>query len=390
MNSLPQEILAKFKTFFGQNKSFIALHEPSFRGNEWKYVKDCLDTGWVSSVGKYVDQFENNLAAFTGAKRAIACVNGTSALSVCLKLAGVQNHDEVLVPTLTFIATANAICYNNAIPHFVDSDETHLGICTLKLADYLANTVIMKNGFAHNRVSGRRIAALIAVHIFGHPVDLDPLVEICNRYNITLIEDAAEALGSSYKNKHVGNFGKVSALSFNGNKIITTGGGGAILTNDEKLGALAKHMTTTAKLPHPWEFRHDLVGYNYRMPNINAALGVAQLEILPQFLEKKKKLAAAYSELFKTEKAFKFLTAPQYAHSNYWLNAIILDPSHEDQRDNILKICNDNQIMLRPLWSLIHTLEPYQDCPRMGLDVAESLFKRTINIPSSSCLGDEL
>lgn len=390
MSDLAQHILRQFKKFFNYSNQFLALHEPCFDGNEWKYVKECLDTGWVSSVGKYVDRFETDLSNFTGTKRAIACVNGTSALSMCLKLAGVEKNDEVLLPSLTFIATANSVCYNNAIPHFVDSNENNLGICTEKLSEHFAKIVEFKNGYSCNRHTGRRMSALIAVHICGHSVDLDPLVDLCQKYNITLIEDAAEALGTYYKNKHVGGFGKVAALSFNGNKIITTGGGGAILTNDEKLGSLAKHLTTTAKIPHPWEFKHDLVGYNFRLPNINAALGVAQLELLPKFLKKKKKLADAYKKYFLNETNFRFLTAPEYSNSNYWLNAITLSESNEPQRDRILKTCNDGKIMMRPLWSLVHTQKPYSDFPRMDLSVAESLARKTINIPSSAFLADDL
>ena len=263
----------------------VPLHEPSFGGNEWLYVKECIDTGWVSSVGKFVDRFEQQLADYTGVKHAVAVVNGTAALHVCLKLVGVEQEDEVLTPTLTFIATANAISYCGATPHFVDSDEATLGLDPQKLGLYLQEIAEIRPEGCFNKKTGRRIKAVLPMHTFGHPVDLDPLVEICRSYQLELVEDAAESLGSYYKGRHTGNWGKVSALSFNGNKVITTGGGGAILTNDEKLGKLAKHLTTTARGPHKWSFIHDQIGFNYRLPNINAALGCAQMELLPKFLE---------------------------------------------------------------------------------------------------------
>jgi perosamine synthetase len=276
----------------------ISLHEPYFGGNEWRYVKDCLDTGWVSSVGKYVDQFEQRLAEYTGVKRAVAVVNGTEALHIALKLAGVGPNDEVIVPALTFIATANAIVYCGAVPHFADSEERTLGLDPNKLEKYLHDTTDIRGSHCINRATGRRIKAVVPMHTFGHPVDLDFLAEVCQRFHLELVEDAAESLGSFYKGRHTGNWGKLASLSFNGNKTITTGGGGAILTNDEELGKLAKHITTTAKVPHKWKFYHDQTGYNYRLPNINAALGCAQLEQLPEFLARKRALAERYLESF--------------------------------------------------------------------------------------------
>lgn len=364
----------------------IALHEPQFGGNEWPYVKECLDTGWVSSVGKYVDLFEQKLAEFTGVKRAVAIVNGTAALHICLKLVGVERDDEVLMPALTFIATANALTYCGAIPHFVDSEERSLGIDPIKLRHYLQDIAEIRNNSCYNKRTQRRIKAIVPMHTFGHPVDLDELSAICEEFCIELVEDAAESLGSYYKGRHTGNWGKVSALSFNGNKVITTGGGGAILTNDCELGKLAKHLTTQAKLPHRWNFAHDMVGYNYRMPNINAALGCAQLEELNGFLERKRQLAHRYQTVFSEVAGAKIIVEPDYARSNYWLNAILLAPEHAIKRDELLTLTNDCGIMTRPVWNLMYTLPMFTDCPRMNCQVAESIAARLINIPSSASL----
>ena len=361
----------------------VALHEPSFGGNEWKYVKECIDTGWVSSVGKYVDQFEQTLAEYTGVKRAIAVVNGTAALHIALKLAGVIKDDEVIVPTLTFIATTNAITYCGAIPHFVDSEERTLGLDPHKLDDYLQDIAVVEENGCFNKRTGRRIKAVMPMHTFGHPVDLDPLVEICQKFKLELIEDAAESLGSFYKGRHTGNWGKLSTLSFNGNKTITTGGGGAILTNDEELGKMAKHITTTAKLPHKWDFYHDQVGFNYRMPNINAALGCAQLEQLPGFLARKRVLAKRYKECFSPVTGVDVFQEPEFAQSNYWLNALILEGGYNEHRDTILESTNKCGIMTRPVWILMHKLSMFSTCPKMDVSVAEDLEARIINIPSS-------
>lgn len=362
------------------------LHEPCFAGNEWRYVKECLDTGWVSSVGKFVDLFEERLAEYTGCKRAIAVVNGTAALQVCLLLAGVKTNDEVLIPALTFIATANAVAYLGAIPHFVDSEERTLGLDPHKLGAYLADIAEVRGGECYNVQTGRRIMAVVPMHTFGHPVDLDPLLKLCEHYSIALVEDAAESLGSYYKGRHTGTFGKIAALSFNGNKITTTGGGGALLTDDEELGNLAKHITTTAKIPHRWEFNHDLVGYNFRMPNINAALGCAQLEQLPLFLKKKRALANRYNEAFSGVTGVRFVTEPEFARSNYWLNVLLLDPDLAHFRDEILDMTNSAGIMTRPAWKLLNTLPMFTACPRMELTQSESLERRLINIPSSASL----
>ena len=361
----------------------IALHEPCFNGNEWNYVKECIDTAWVSSVGKYVDKFEKDLAEYTGSKRAIAVVNGTAALHICLILAGVQEDDEVLVSPVTFVATVNAIAYCRAVPHFVDIEKRTLGIDPTKLLEYLQDVAVIKDGKCYNKITNRKIAAVLPMHTFGHPVDLDPLLDICRRYKLTLIEDAAESIGSYYKNKHTGNHGLVSAVSFNGNKTITTGGGGAILTNDEELGKLAKHLTTTAKKPHPWEFYHDHVGYNYRMPNINAALGCAQLEQLDNFITAKRALTTKYENALKNIPGVKLFKEPSFAKSNYWLNAIILDEENINVRDEILKQTNESGIMTRPIWQIMYKLPMYKNAPKMPCDIAESIANRLINIPSS-------
>ncbi|MFA6075351.1 MAG: LegC family aminotransferase [Negativicutes bacterium] len=366
-----------------QNNDRIGLHEPCFEGNEWKYVKECIDTRWVSSVGKFVDTFEEQLAEFAGVKKAIATSNGTAALHICLKLVGVKANDEVLVPALTFIATANVVEYCDAIPHFVDSEEKTLGIDPKKLADYLSEIAVIKDNECFNSKTGRRIKAVVPMHTFGHPVDLDELVKVCEKYHIELVEDAAEALGTLYKGKHVGNWGKVTAVSFNGNKIITCGGGGAILTNDVELGNLAKHLTTQAKLPHKWAFRHDMVGYNYRMPNINAALGCAQLEQLPGFVKKKRALAERYCEAFRELAGVDFFVEPEFAKGIYWLNAIMLSSEDRALRGDVLTQLNDNGIMARPAWDLMYTLPMYKDNPRMECEVAENIVARLINIPSS-------
>ncbi|MBW1740306.1 MAG: LegC family aminotransferase [Deltaproteobacteria bacterium] len=363
------------------------LHEPVFAGNEWAYVKECIDTGWVSSVGKFVDRFEEMLKDFTGAKKVVAVVNGTAALHMALLLAGVKHDDEVIVPALTFVATANAVSYLGAVPHFADSEEKTLGMDPSKLADHLAEIADVKDGCCYNTKTGRRIAAVVPMHVFGHPVDMDPLLKMCERFGrIPVVEDSAESLGSYYKGKHTGTFGKMGVLSFNGNKTITTGGGGAILTDDEELGKLAKHLATTAKVTHKWEYFHDHVGYNYRLPNINAALGCAQLEQLPEFLRKKRALAEKYVRAFEDVKGVRLFIEPDSCTSNYWLNALLLDTEDLTLRDEVLEKTNEAGFMTRPAWTLMHRLPMFEHCPRMDLSVAESLEKRLINIPSGAGL----
>lgn len=382
---LADQVLEAIRTTVGDGP--IALHEPSFNGNEWLYLKECLDSTFVSSVGKFVDRFEIDLAEFTGAKYAVAVVNGTAALHIALKLAGVQAGDEVLVPTLTFIATANAVSYCNATPHFVDSELATLGVDVAKLRDYLSTHTEQRSNLCFNRTTGNVIRALVPMHTFGHPSDIDGLLALAHDFNIMLVEDAAESLGSYYYGQHTGTFGLLGTLSFNGNKTITTGGGGAILTNDAGLARHAKHITTTAKIPHAWEFRHDEVGYNYRMPNLNAAIGCAQLEQLPVKLQAKRALFSSYQAIFKEIVGVELIAEPVKCQSNYWLQTLLLDANNADQRDVILKRTNDAGFMTRPSWTLMHQLEIFNSCPRMNLTIAQSLMERLINIPSSSVLG---
>ena len=357
------------------------LHAPLFEGNEVAYLAECIETGWVSSVGPFVDRFETDLAAFTGSARAVAVANGTAALHACLRLIGVEPGDEVLVPSLTFVGTVNPIAYAGAIPHFVDSEEATLGVDPEKLAEYLAK-VLTTDGGPRNRSTGRRVPALLVMHTYGHPARIDAIAEVCGRFGLVLVEDAAESLGSYYRGRHTGNVGRISAVSFNGNKTVTTGGGGAILTNDEELGALAKHITTTAKLPHRWSFNHDMVGYNYRMPNINAALGCAQLEQLPGFLEAKRALAERYLDTFREVPGVRVFREPAESRSNYWLNVLLLDPEIAGFRDAVLDATNTNGVVTRPAWTLMHRLPMFASAPRMDLSTAEGIERRLINLPS--------
>jgi perosamine synthetase len=382
------EFKDKVRSVTGANDGeFVALHEPEFQGEEWTYVKDCIDTGWVSSVGQYVDRFEDDLAEFMGVKHAIAVVNGTAALQLALVLAGVQPHDEVLVPALSFVATANAVMHANATPHFIDSNVETLGVDPEKLDAYLEDIGEPSKDGLLNRKTGKRIAAIICMHTFGHPVQLDELVAVCERYRVPLVEDAAESMGSYYKGRHTGNSGLVSAVSFNGNKIVTTGGGGAVVTNSDELAALAKHLSTTAKIPHKWEFEHDMVGYNYRMPNLNAALGCAQLEVLPKFLAEKRTLAARYSEAFDSMDEITFLMEPPETKSNYWLCAIRLNSGDEQLRNEILETANTAGLMMRPIWRLLPSLKIYSEAPCADISVARELVECVVCLPSSPKLG---
>lgn len=380
-------VVAAMRNVLGEPTRPLALHEPEFAGREWDYVKDCLDTGWVSSVGSYVDRFERELAAYTGAAHAVATSNGTAALHICLLLAGVQAGDEVLMPTLTFIATANAASYAGAVPHFIDSEAMSLGVDAAKLDAHLEGTATIVDGVCRNRRTTAAIRALVVMHVFGHPANLDALAAVARRWRLVLIEDAAESLGSNYRGRHTGNVGLVSALSFNGNKVVTTGGGGAVLTNDPVLGKRAKHLTTTARTPHRWNFLHDEVGYNYRLPNLNAALGCAQLERLPDMVARKRQLAARYDAAFADVPGVRFLREPAGTASNYWLNAIVLDEADLGVRDELLARLNDAGYMSRPVWTLMHRLPMYAACPRADLGVAEQLESCVINLPSSARLG---
>ncbi len=384
-NNLVSQIVTAIRSVVGAGP--VALHEPSFNGNEWLYLKECLDSTFVSSAGKFVDRFEVDLAKFTGAKYVVAVVNGTAALHIALKLAGVKVGDEVLVPALTFIATANAITYCNATPHFVDSEAATLGVDAVKLRDYLLSHTEQKSGQCVNRSTGQVIRALVPMHTFGHPVNVDGLLAIAQDFNIALVEDAAESLGSYYHGQHTGTFGLLGTLSFNGNKTITTGGGGAILTNDAALARHAKHLTTTAKLSHAWDFRHDEIGYNYRLPNLNAALGCAQVEQLPAKLAAKRLLFASYQSAFAQVAGVKLMTQPARCQSNYWLQTLLLDTEYASQRDALLNATNDAGFMTRPAWVLMHELPPFKVCPRMDLITSQLLTQRLINIPSSSGLA---
>lgn len=361
----------------------VVLHEPFFNGNERQYVTDCIDTNWVSTVGKYVNLFEQLISRTTGAKHAIATINGTAALHICLLLAGVQPGDEVLMQALTFVASANAVAYCNATPHFVDVNRTSMGICPEKLREHLKTACEIKDGVLHNRVTGRPIRALMVMHTFGHPSQLDELKQICEEFHLKLVEDAAEAIGSEYNGRHVGNIGLLSALSFNGNKTITTGGGGAVLTNDDELAQRARHLTTTGKVTHIWEYYHDCIAYNYRLPNINAALGCAQLEQLGDIIMKKRVLASRYQHEFRQVGELDFFTETKGVKSNYWLNAVMLKEPDMEKRNRLLDKLNADGIMVRPIWNLMNRLPMYQSCPAADLSMSHALEDSLINIPSS-------
>lgn len=383
------EIIHFIRQTFSQPEGFIPLHNPIFKGKEKKYAAQCIDSTFVSSVGEFVDRFEEGIASFTGAKKAVACVNGTNALYLALKLVGVEAGSEVITQPLTFIATANPISYCSAKPVFLDVDKDTLGLSPEALKTWLDNTTTIKNSgnktATINKTTGRHISACIPMHTYGHPTKIDEIVTICNHYNIPVVEDAAESLGSFYKGQHTGTFGKIGLLSFNGNKIITTGGGGMLLFQDEDLGKRAKHLTTQAKVPHPWAFFHDEIGYNFRMPNINAALGLAQLEQLPEFMAAKRSLAESYNNFFsKFTPAITFIAEPENAKSNYWLNALILE--NREQRDEFLEITNKNGVMTRPAWELMNRLPMFNNVQCDYLTNSKSIADTLVNIPSSAIL----
>ncbi len=362
------------------------LHEPRIEGAAWSYVKDCLDSGWVSSIGEYVRWFEEKLVDATGAGHAVATVSGTAALHVCMLLAGVERDDEVLVPPLTFVASANAIRYCGAHPHFVDIEPVSLGVDPIALESYLERIVEMRGDVCVNTVTGRPIRGLLVVHCFGHPARVTELAEVADRFNIALIEDAAEALGTTAGDRSAGCHGKLAALSFNGNKTVTTGGGGAILTDDGELAERAIHLTTTARVDDPFVLAHDMVAFNYRMPNLNAALGCAQLEQLPDFLESKRQLAARWREAFAGLGGMRFVDEPSWGTSNFWLNALYLDPPYAARRPQLLTALDDAGYRCRPFWTPLHRLPMYQDQPMAPLPVAEDLAARGFNLPSSAGL----
>ena len=385
LNALTENALIALRTVLGPGP--FALHEPVFNGNESSYLEECINSTYVSSVGPFVDRFEFDLAEYTGAKHAIATVNGTAALHVALLLAGVEPDDEVLIPSLSFVATANAVSYCGAVPHFVDCNESTLGLDATALREWLLATTEKISGFTTNRATGRRISAIVPMHTFGHPCDINEILVVAQEFKLALVEDAAESLGSWYQGKHAGTFGLLGALSFNGNKIITTGGGGAILTDNPELAQRAKHLTTTAKVPHRWSYIHDEIGFNYRLPNINAALGCAQLEQLPEFLASKRRLFHRYNDAFSGLDGLKIFHEPADRASNYWLQTLILDQPDTVQRDAILETSNDSEVVTRPTWTLLHKLPPYVDCSRAPLPISESLEMRLINLPSSAGLA---
>lgn len=363
------------------NQDFVPMSVPIFIGNEKKYLNECIDTTFVSSVGKFVDRFEDDIAKYTGCKRAVVCVSGTNALHISLMLAGVERGDEVLTQALTFIATCNALSYIGAEPVFIDVDRDTMGLSPTAVRKWLEINAEIKDNQCFNKNTRRRIKACVPMHTFGHPVHLDELLKVCNEYHIELVEDAAESIGSLYKGKHTGTFGKIGALSFNGNKTITTGGGGMMLFNDEELGAYAKHITTQAKIPHRWEFRHDHIGYNYRMPNINAALGCAQLEHIEEFVASKRQMAEEYKAFFKNVPDIEFFTEPENCRSNYWLNVVILND--KDAQQEFLQFTNDNGVMTRPIWELMNRLPMFEHCQNDGLKNTIYFADRVVNIPSS-------
>jgi len=372
-------IINFIKETFSSNE-FIPLHEPKFIGNEKKYLNDCIDSTFVSSVGKYVDRFEKEFASYVGSKYAIATVNGTSALHISLLLANVNKDDEVITQALSFVATCNAISYCYATPVFIDVDLETMGLSPLSLKNFLEINCEIIDNRCINKTTGKIVKACVPMHTFGHPCKIDDIKTICDKWNITLVEDSAESLGSFYKDKHTGTFGKVGAFSFNGNKIITSGGGGVIVTDDEILAKRAKHLTTTAKIPHPFEYVHDEIGYNYRMPNINAALLVAQMENLTPFLSSKRELANIYSDFFKSQN-IKFVKEPKDSKSNYWLQAIIL--KDKKQRDEFLDFTNKNGVMTRPIWKLMNELDMFKNCQKDELINSKYLEQSVVNIPSS-------
>ena len=375
-----QNIISFIKDLYG-NQEFIPLSVPKFIGNEKTYLNECIDTTFVSSVGKFVDHFENDMAEYTGAKKAVVCVSGTNALHMAMMLVGVERDDEVLTQALTFIATCNAISYIGVHPVFIDVDKSTMGLSPDALKEWLQKNSEIHKGQCYNKKTGRRIKACVPMHTFGHPVRIEEIADICSEYHIELVEDAAESIGSKYKGVHTGLFGKVGVLSFNGNKTITTGGGGMLLFMDEELGTIAKHLTTQAKMPHRWEFRHDHIGYNYRMPNINAALGCAQLEHLDEFIADKRETAKAYGEFFKNMDGIEFFTEPKNCFSNYWLNAVIL-PDHEKQME-FLQETNDNGVMTRPIWELMNRMPMFEHCQHDHLTNTIWFADRVVNIPSS-------
>ncbi|MCD6068704.1 MAG: putative PLP-dependent enzyme involved in cell wall biosis [Bacteroidetes bacterium] len=373
------DIISKIKSLY-PGQDFIPLHEPRFNEKDKAYVMDAIDSTFVSSVGKYVDKFEDMMRDYTGASYAIAAVNGTAALHMSLLIAGVERNDMVITQALSFIATCNAISYIGAEPVFVDVALNTLGMCPDKLKDFLKNETELKSGVCYHKKTGKRISACVPMHTFGHPVAIEAIMELCAEYGIKLVEDAAESIGSTYKGKHTGTFGLIGAFSFNGNKTITCGGGGAIVTNDPVLAKHCKHLTTQAKIPHRWEFNHDHVGYNYRLPNLNAAMACAQMEQLDGFIANKRELAAIYKEFFAPQ-PIEFIVEPADAKSNYWLNAVLV--KDRKKRDEFLTATNEAGVMTRPVWTLMTKLTMFEKAVCGDLSVSQEIEDRLVNIPSS-------
>jgi perosamine synthetase len=380
------DFVARIRSVVGESSTPIGLHEPEVGELEKQYLADCIDSTFVSSVGAFIPEFEQGIAKFTGAKYAVAASNGTSALHIALYVVGVEAGDEVIVPSLSFVATANAVAHAGAVPHFIDSELTTMGMSPEKLSERLEQ-MERRDGQVYNPVTGARIAAISPMHTLGHPVRIKEIVAIADEYGIPVVEDAAESLGSFVDGKHTGTFGKTGMISFNGNKIITTGGGGIILTDDEAIAKRAKHITTTAKLPHKWEFEHDELAWNYRMTNLTAALGMAQLTKLDGFLDEKRVIAARYAEAFADFKGAKFVFEPEGTSSNYWLCAVQLDEPSLEVRDQLLQACHDAGILARPMWNLLHTQRMYQDAPAADLETAIALHASLICLPSTPRLA---
>ena len=372
------------------NKSTVYLHEPDIRKEDWGFVKECLKKNFVSSVGNYVNEFEEKLKKYTKAKYVIATVNGTSAIHLALVVMGANENDEVILPSLNFVAAANAVRYCNSIPHFVEVEEDTLGIDPIKLEKYLSKIVIKKNNNSFNKYTNKRIKFMMPLHMFGHPAKIIELKKIAKKYNLKIIEDAAESLGSTFKNKHLGTFGDIGILSFNGNKIITTGGGGALLTNSLKVAKKLKYLSTTAKTPHRWKFEYSDIGYNYRMPGINASLGCAQMKRIKSYVNLKRKLFKKYKAAFGNLKDIKVFQERKNARSNYWLQTIILDNKISYLKDKILEKTNNLGFSVRPVWKPLHKLNKFKSYPRMEMKVTNNLEKRILNLPSSTCLLKEI
>lgn len=389
-NDLAADVKSRLSFLLSGPGDFVALHEPEFSDDDVKLVTDCVKSGWVSSVGEYVDRFEQEVANLCGVRYGVAVVNGTAALEVALRVAGVSRGDEVLMSSLTFVATANAAHHLGATPHFVDAEFETLGLDPIALRLHLEKIAEVRDGTCYNKQTDRRMSAIIPMHVFGHPVKMNKIVEIASEFGLVIVEDAAEALGSSYNGKACGGLGLLGALSFNGNKILTTGGGGAIVTNDEGLARRAKHLTTTAKTSHSWAFFHDEIGYNYRMPNLNAALGLAQLAQLDNRLSQKRRLAQAYIDVFANHPDLQVFAEPEGTCSNYWLNTLVLAHHASGSRDTVLQVLNGAGLMARPVWEPLHTLPIYAHAPRSALPVTADLAARIVNVPSSAHLAGRI